>query len=43
MERMGRAEDLLGPLMFLSDLEASGFVTGTVIPVDGGFRAYSGI
>jgi NAD(P)-dependent dehydrogenase (short-subunit alcohol dehydrogenase family) len=42
-ERMGRAEDLAGILMFLSDLEVSGFITGTVLPVDGGFRAYSGI
>lgn len=27
----------------LSDDKASGFVTGTVIPVDGGFSAYSGV
>jgi NAD(P)-dependent dehydrogenase (short-subunit alcohol dehydrogenase family) len=42
-ERMGRADDLTGALLFLSDLEVSGFITGTIIPVDGGFRAYSGI
>ena len=29
--------------LWLSDESASGFVTGTVIPVDGGFSAYSGV
>jgi FlaA1/EpsC-like NDP-sugar epimerase len=36
-------EDLLGTLLWLADDRASGFVTGTVIPVDGGFSAYSGV
>ena len=35
--------DLIGCLLWLSDEKASGFVTGTVIPVDGGFSAYSGV
>lgn len=43
MGKFGRAEDLLGTLLWLVDEEASGFVTGTVIPVDGGFSAFSGV
>ena len=33
----------LGALLFLVDQKAAGFVTGIVIPVDGGFSAYSGV
>ena len=36
-------EDLLGVLLWLSDENSSGFVTGVVVPVDGGFSAYSGV
>ncbi|NLN15117.1 MAG: SDR family oxidoreductase [Tissierellia bacterium] len=43
MRRFGVPEDLLGTLMYLVDDRASGFVTGIVIPVDGGFLAYSGV
>ncbi len=43
MDRFGTAEDLIGTLLWLVDDEASGFVTGTVIPVDGGFSAFSGV
>ena len=43
MKRFGEAEELLGTLNFLTDPAASGFVTGVVIPVDGGFSAYSGV
>lgn len=43
MKKFGEVEDLLGALLWLSDDNASGFVTGTVIPVDGGFSAYSGV
>ncbi|CAM3089986.1 SDR family oxidoreductase [Paenibacillus taichungensis] len=43
MRRFGKPEDLLGTLMWLADESQSGFVTGTVIPVDGGFMAYSGV
>ena len=43
MKRLGRIDDLIGTLLWLSDDQASGFVTGTVIPVDGGFSAYSGV
>ena len=43
MKRFGKPEELLGALRFLTDDEASGFVTGIVMPVDGGFSAYSGV
>ncbi len=43
MERFGNPEDLVGTLLWLVDDGASGFVNGTVIPVDGGFSAYSGV
>lgn len=43
MGRFGEASELLGTLKWLVDADASGFVTGTVIPVDGGFSAYSGV
>ena len=43
MGRFGEAEELVGTLLFLASDEASGFVDGTVIPVDGGFNAYSGV
>ena len=43
MGRFGAPEELVGTLRWLIDDNASGFVTGTVIPVDGGFSAYSGV
>ena len=43
MGRFGTPEELLGTLLYLVDERASGFVTGVVIPVDGGFSAYSGV
>ncbi|UNK21429.1 SDR family oxidoreductase [Paenibacillus sp. N3/727] len=43
MRRFGVPEDLLGTVLWLVDEQTSGFVTGTVIPVDGGFMAYSGV
>ena len=43
MGRFGTPDELLGALMFLVDEKSSGFVTGIVIPVDGGFSAYSGV
>jgi len=43
MERFGKPEELIGTLLWLVDKNASGFVNGTVIPVDGGFNAYSGV
>ena len=43
MARFGEAEDLTGTLLWLVSDEAAGFVTGTVIPVDGGFSSFSGV
>jgi len=43
MKKFGEISDLIGCLLWLADDTASGFVTGTVIPVDGGFSAYSGV
>lgn len=43
MKKFGEIDDLIGCLLWLADDKASGFVTGTVIPVDGGFAAYSGV
>jgi NAD(P)-dependent dehydrogenase (short-subunit alcohol dehydrogenase family) len=43
LERFGTPEDLLGTLIWLINEKASGFVNGIVIPVDGGFSAFSGI
>jgi len=43
MRRFGQPEDLLGTLVWLADERMSGFVTGIVVPVDGGFMAYSGV
>ncbi len=43
MRKFGEIADLIGCLIWLADDGASGFVTGTVIPVDGGFSAYSGV
>jgi NAD(P)-dependent dehydrogenase (short-subunit alcohol dehydrogenase family) len=43
MERFGHEDELLGTLLWLVSEKASSFVNGTVIPVDGGFSAYSGV
>lgn len=43
MGRFGEKEELIGTLLYLLCPEASGFVNGVVIPVDGGFNAYSGV
>ncbi len=43
MNRFGTPEDLDGTLLWLISNEASGFVNGVVVPVDGGFAAYSGV
>jgi len=42
MGRFGSPDDLLGALLWLVS-PASAFVTGIVIPVDGGFSAFSGV
>ena len=43
MGRFGVPEELVGALLFLADDSCSGFMTGVVLPVDGGFRVYSGV
>ena len=43
MDRFGEKEELIGALLFLLCKDASSFVNGVVIPVDGGFSAYSGV
>jgi NAD(P)-dependent dehydrogenase (short-subunit alcohol dehydrogenase family) len=43
MGKFGAPEDLVGALLWLTSDEASGFVTGVVIPIDGGFAAFSGV
>jgi NAD(P)-dependent dehydrogenase (short-subunit alcohol dehydrogenase family) len=42
MGRFGEPDDLLGALLWLAS-DASRFVTGIVVPVDGGFSAYGGV
>ena len=42
MRRFGRPEELVSTLLWLCD-PASAFVTGVVVPVDGGFSAFSGV
>ncbi len=42
MARFGRPDELIGTLLWLIS-DASKFVTGTVVPVDGGFNAFSGV
>jgi len=41
-DRFGTPEDLIGATMWLVS-PASAFVTGIVVPVDGGFSAFSGV
>ena len=41
--RFGEVSDLIGTLLWLANDDASGFVTGVIVPVDGGFSAYSGV
>lgn len=43
MNRFGDSEELLGSVLFLLNNDAAGFITGVVIPIDGGFSAYSGV
>jgi NAD(P)-dependent dehydrogenase (short-subunit alcohol dehydrogenase family) len=43
MGRFGEPRELIGALLWLCSYEASSFVNGIVVPVDGGFSAYSGV
>jgi len=42
MGRFGNPEELVGAVRWLSS-DASSFVTGAIIPIDGGFSAFSGV
>lgn len=43
MGKFGDPKDLIGALLFLVSPKGSSFVTGAVIPVDGGFHCYLGV
>ena len=43
MGRFGEAEELIGALLFLLNNDAASFITGVVLPVDGGVSAYAGV
>ncbi len=43
MGRFGNSEELIGAVLFLINEEAAGFINGVVLPIDGGFNAYSGV
>ena len=43
MDRFGKAEELIGASLFLTNKEEASFINGVVLPIDGGFSAYSGV
>ncbi|MBR7110750.1 MAG: SDR family oxidoreductase [Clostridia bacterium] len=43
MGRFGESEELEGGLLFLLNNKAASFITGVVLPIDGGFSSYSGV
>ena len=43
MKRFGQPEELVGGVLFLLSKPAASFITGVVLPIDGGFNAYSGV
>ena len=43
MKRFGKTEELIGSVLFFLTESAAGFITGVVLPIDGGFLAYSGV
>ena len=43
MNRFGETDELLGATLFLSDEKAASFITGVIVPIDGGFSSYSGV
>lgn len=43
MGRFGESAELEGGLLFLLNNDAASFITGVVLPIDGGFSAYSGV
>jgi NAD(P)-dependent dehydrogenase (short-subunit alcohol dehydrogenase family) len=43
MGRFGEARELIGAILFLASDKAASFVTGVVLPIDGGFSTFSGV
>lgn len=43
MARFGEANELIGGILFLMDENYASFINGVVLPIDGGFSAYSGV
>lgn len=43
MDRFGNKDELIGALLFLINEDASSFINGVVLPIDGGFSSYSGV
>lgn len=43
MGRFGEVDELIGATLFLLSDKAAGFITGVVLPIDGGFSSYSGV
>ena len=43
MGRFGEVDELIGAMLFLASEKAAGFITGVVLPIDGGFSSYSGV
>lgn len=43
MGRFGKSEELVGALLFLISNESASFINGVVLPIDGGFSAFSGV
>ena len=43
MGRFGEVDELVGATLFLSSEEAASFISGVVLPIDGGFSSYSGV
>ena len=43
MGRFGEVSELVGATLFLLDEKAASFITGVILPIDGGFSSYSGV
>ena len=43
MGRFGKFDELTGATLMLISSKAAGFITGVVLPIDGGFSSYSGV